>query len=75
MSKKKPAKLTTPRNTIAIKAKFRNSAGSMKSKKVEEPIENCEEMHCNNGPHCLMGKNIDDMDCGCWCECDICWGS
>jgi len=78
MSKKKKAKLTNPRNTIAVAAKFRNSAGSMGNKPEVVDAEEMKPLHCakpetgcRNDEFDAFGDNEDRF---CWCECNVCAG-
>lgn len=82
MSKKKKEKLTTPRNTIAIIAKFRNSAGRMKNKQAL-PIEDGEgySIHCpdcGNIHYTVLICNYCSAEYFCVCnktaECSNCLG-
>ena len=72
MSKKKKEKLSSPRNTIAIAAKFRNSAGSMKINQETDDTETL-QLHCNNRKTCLLEQFSQNSE-GCSCRCDVCCG-
>lgn len=76
MSKRKKAKLTTPRNTIAIAAKFRNSAGSMGSKPDElVDVEQMKPLHCSMAADGCCNDPFDRGDEeGCLCDCNVCQG-
>ena len=74
MSKKKKAKLTNPRNTIAVAAKFRNSAGSMGSKLAEVDVEETKPLHCALDVSGCHRDKFEQITEGCWCNCNVCCG-
>ena len=74
MSKKKKAKLTIPRNTIAVAAKFRNSAGSMGGKPEETDIEEMKPLHCACDTAGCHRDKFEQITEGCWCDCNTCTG-